>query len=230
MENNNKKEIINDKTSNSVKTQKISITIKKTDKNIRNSILSVTESNNLMLTEMYPNKNLEYEQYKNINELFAKYLKSPKNNIINILKTQKIRLSFLRIFEGREYNYESELTDNFDYYQSIVLYKECKYNQNVKQYKKCRLVIKENYLYLLNIYNNNKNIDFINPENSFLLKIEKDKKLDEQDKTNIKYKFDMTNPILCLNFNLITCIILINKMYLNEFTLLILAIFFYNRR
>ena len=166
MENNNKKEIINDKTSNSVKTQKISITIKKTDKNIRNSILSVTESNNLMLTEMYPNKNLEYEQYKNINELFAKYLKSPKNNIINILKTQKIRLSFLRIFEGREYNYESELTDNFDYYQSIVLYKECKYNQNVKQYKKCRLVIKENYLYLLNIYNNNKSIDFINPENS----------------------------------------------------------------
>ena len=173
---------------------------------------------------MDPNKNLEYEKYKNLNELFAKYIKSPKSNNINTLNTQKIRLSFSSIFKGREFNFESELTDNFDYYQTIVLYKEGKYNSNLKKYNKCRLVIKENYLYLLNIYNNNnKSIDFINPENSFLLKIEKDRTIDEQDKTNIKYNYDITNPILCLNFNLITCVLLINKMYLNEFTLLILG-------
>ena len=226
MENNNKKGNNKDKKPYSLKEQINGNPEKKTDiNNLSNSILSIKESNTLIGEELSQNKNQENIKEKNLYALIEKYLFSPKNNDFNTLnnKNNRLRLSLPTIIDKRENTFETELSDNFDYYQTIVLYKEGKFNNDIKRYKKCRLVIKENFLYLLKIYNNIKSLDYINPENSFLLKIERDKNIDKKDKADIKCNYDMTKPILCLNFNLITCALLINKIYLKEFTLLILG-------
>ena len=186
------------------------------------SIFSMTESNNLMLTEINENK----EKYNDgdLNELLRKYLNSPNNNDIN-LKNKDIHFSFSHIFKQRENIFECELYDNFSIYQTMAHFKEGEYNQNIKRYKECRLVLKDGYLYVLNIYNNRKKIinNFINPENSFLLQLEKNKNIHEEDKNFIKYDYELSQPLLCLNLNLISCILLINKMILNEFSIFILG-------
>ena len=196
---------------------------KKKDYNKDYSLLNITESNNLMHQEV-ENKIPEEKTY--INDLFAKYLKSPKINIDNF-KNNNIHLSFSKIFQEREYCFESELYKYFDNYQTLALYKEGEYSHNIKYYKECRLLIKEGYLYILN-YSNNRTMNIlsqnlINPDNSFLLRLEHDKTINEEDKKYIKFDYELSRPLSCLNLDLLTCKLLINKIYLNEFTILILG-------
>ena len=208
----------NKKNKNGFENIKPSNSIKKSNDDINgNSMLSISESNNLIYNEIRNNKQIEYEP-KILNEMLQKYF----NN--NFDKNSHLSLS--EILNEREYNFDSELYDIFNYYQTLAFYKEGNYCDNIKKYKECRLLLKENYLYVLNNYNNKRNkisINDINPENSFLLKLEKDKNINEQDKKYIKYDYDLSHPLLCLNFNLLSCILLINRKYSNEFSILILG-------
>lgn len=207
MENKNNKNVFtNNKEINSIK--------KSNDNNNGNSILSISETNNLMNEIRINNQN----ERKIRNEILEKYY--------NIYLDKNNNLSLSLILGEREYNFDSELYKNFNYYQTLAFYKEGNYCNNIKKYKECRLLIKENYFYILNNYNNKRNIissSCINPENSLLLKLEKDININEQDKKYIKYDFDLSNPLLCLNFNLLSCILLINRKYSNEFSILILG-------
>ncbi len=82
----------------------------------------------------------------------------------------------------------------------------------INEYKKCRLVVKEEgYIYVLNLNNRNNANFIVNPENSFIMRVEKDSNINEIDKQNIKYDYELSRPLLCLNLNLLTCILLINK-------------------
>ena len=207
--NNNKKGIENIKVSNSIK--------KSNDGNNGNSILSISESNNLMNNEIRNNKEKEYDE-PILNELLQRYFN------INLEKNSHHYLS--EILEERDDTFDSELYYNFNYYQTLAFYKEGNYCNNIQKYKECRLLIKENYLYILNNYNGKRDKisnKCINPENSLLLQLEKDNNINEQDKKYIKYDYELSQPLLCFNFNLLSCILLINRKDLNEFSILILG-------
>ena len=177
-----------------------------------------------MFAERNENKEKFYEGEGELNELLRKYLNIPNNNDIN-LKNKDFHPSLSKIFKEREFHFEVELYEKFDIYDTIALFKEGDYSQNIKKYKECRLIIKDGYLYALNIYKNRKNIskNIINPDNSFLLKLETNRNYNEKDKNYIKYDYELSRPLLCLNLNLVSCILLINKMILNEFTIKILG-------
>jgi len=64
---------------------------------------------------------------------------------------------------------------------------------------------------------------YINPENSFLDKLDSHNIIEKQEIKYAKYDYELSKPLLCLNLNLITCSLLINKKDLNEFTILILG-------
>lgn len=196
--------------------------------NLGYSMTSATEINNLMLTE----RNRKLGNKGVLNELFGHYLKIPKKNntdIINNLnninnnKNIKTKLSLSKIFRARKNSFEWELYDYFDFYQTIVYFKEGGYHPNINSYKKCRFVIKDQYLYILNIYDNNYNLVFTNPDDSFLIRIEKKEKPNNEHKIYLKFEYELSNPILCLNFDILTCNLILNKINDREFTLLILG-------
>ena len=55
------------------------------------------------------------------------------------------------------------------------------------------------------------------------MRLEKDNHIKERDKLNIKYNYELSRPLLCLNLHLLICILLINKIKNNEFAIIILG-------
>ena len=49
-------------------------------------MLSITESNNLMLNEANDNKEKDFNSHTTLNDLLKKYLNTPKNNNISLKK------------------------------------------------------------------------------------------------------------------------------------------------
>ena len=188
--------------------------------NTGDSMLSSNKLNNLTISELNEIKDKEYDKPGVLGDLLIKYTFSTiNNNNVNLNSPLLLK----KIFEEREYSFELELYEKCNYYQTIVYFKEGEFSNNINKYKKCRLIIKEEgHIYVLNLYNREENI-ILNPENSFILKLEKDKNLNENDKLNIKYSYELSRPLLCLNLHLLTCILLINKIKNNEFTILILG-------
>ena len=181
------------------------------------STTSISEGNNLI------SKGKEFDNLGSLNNLFSKYLKSQRN-IENRPQLNKESFPIRKIFKKREENFEIEMYFYFGIYQTKGFYKEGKYSPNINDYKSCRLLMKENYFYILNYYNKNRNTDiFINPENTFLDKLESQNIAEKDDLKYIKYDYELSRPLLCLNFNLLTCTLLINKKNSEEFTIMILG-------
>ena len=187
--------------------------------NPQSSIVSITEVNNLLNKE--DNKEKENESLNSLSKIFLNFNKNFDNNSI---KNNNKTLSLSKILEERQLDFEIEFYENFNIYQAQGFFKEGKHSKNINDYTPCRLIIKESYLYVLK--NNNRNNIFdvnINPEISFLDKLENLNIVDKNDTKYIKYDYELSRPLLCLNFDLLTCILLINKKYTNEFTILILG-------
>ena len=132
--------------------------------------------------------------------------------------------SLSNILHKKKDKFLNEFFDNFDIYNTDGFFKEGKYTKNINEYKPCRLLIKENYFYVLKNYDRTKMSNmYINPENSFLDKLGNHNIIEKKDIKYIKYDYELSNPFLCLDFNLLTCTLLLNKKNLNEFTILILG-------
>ena len=189
--------------------------------NPQSSMIFVTEINNLINKE--DNKEKEHEYNKTLNDFIQNFLKTQKETENENIKSNK-PLTLSKIFKMRDFSFENEFYNNFDIYQAQGFYKEGKSSLNIKDYNSCRLLIKENYLYILKNYNRNKlpNIH-INPENSFLDKLENHNIVNNEDIKFVKYDYELSKPLLCLNINMLTCSLIINKKILNEFTILILG-------
>ena len=185
--------------------------------NPQSSMVIITEINNLFNKDNNDSKEREYTINNKSKEILPYFLIFGKNEKDNT------PLSLKNIFRKREYSFELEFYNNFDIYQAEGFFKEGKFSQNIHDYIPCKLLIKENYLYILN-HNRNRifNIN-INPENSFLDKLEIHNIVNKEDAKYIKYDYDLSNPLLCLNFNLLTCSLLMNKKYADEFSILILG-------
>lgn len=184
------------------------------------SMVSIPEANNLINKEKDKQKN--YEFTGSLNNIFQIFLRPERTSEIDyIADNRPITLS--KILKEREYNFENEFYDNCDIFQTKGFYKEGKYSHNINDYKQCIILIKENYLYILkNKRNINANFE-INPENSFLDKLERHKIVQKEELDYIKYDYELSRPLLCLNFNLLTCKLLINKKDPYEFTIIILG-------
>ena len=189
--------------------------------NPQTSMLSVTEVNNLINNEN--NKEKEYKYTGQLRDLFLYVLKYKENNEMENINNN-IPISLPKIFKDRANFFECEFYKYNDIHQTEGYYKEGKYSSNIKDYKQCRLLIKENYLYILNKDNRNNIFNmYINPENSFLDKLETQSIVSKEEAKYIKYDYELSRPLLCLNFNLLTCSLIINKKYREEFTILILG-------
>jgi hypothetical protein len=123
---------------NKIKNEK---TAEENNPQISNIIMDTTENNNLINNS--ENKGIFYN-----------ILKYKKNPTLENTKNNK-PFSLLKVFHKRKDNFEAEFFDNFDIYQTEGFYREGKYTQNIIEYIPCRLLIKENYFYILK--NNNRN-------------------------------------------------------------------------
>ena len=184
------------------------------------SIVSVTEIN---LLNKDQNNEKEYEFTGSLNNIIHNFLKSQRDTEIE--NTNKNTPSSLdKIFKDREYDFECEFNKYYDIYKTVGFYKEGDYSQNINKYERCILLIKENYLYVIKNHNRNSIYNMnINPENSFLDKLENNNIIEKEEAKNIKYDYDLSKPLLCINFNLLTCTLLMNKKHSEEFTILILG-------
>ena len=114
-----------------------------------------------------------------------KYL-DEKKNIFNRENQNLIR--------RREIKYLKDFEEHFNISITEVLFKYGDYDKNINKYQKCILYLNNNYLYVL-----------------------KQSCLQQQDISNAlinfnkKEKIDLSFPLLCINFNLSSCILLINK-------------------
>ena len=186
------------------------------------SILTTNEINNLINKDN--NNSKEYVNYNPLGGILQTFLKFYDDSDSENTNT-KTPYSIQKIFKKREYTFVNEFYNNCDIHKAEGFYKEGKYSQNFKEYIPCRLLIKENYLYILRTNNRNQFFDFyINPENSFLDKLEGHNIVQKEEVKYIKYDYELSKPLLCLNLNLLTCKLLINKKYTNEFSILILGI------
>ena len=117
------------------------------------------------------------------------------------IKIEKEKMSMNKIFRSRNRTFVEELKRFHFTYSTSVEYKE-----NNSSFKKYTLLVSNSKLYLLDL---KKPKTRLNSEESLIEKITKsNKKLSEK---SIKEHYDISHPILSLNFDTITCKLLIDK-------------------
>jgi len=125
------------------------------------------------------------------------------------------------------------------YFKEVMEYKKRKYKKDYDTYmktivfhtkiiyeeKECILLLNKEFLYILKNekknnekveeqkktkYNNNNN-----PEQSLLYRLQNDEP-NNIDKNALKIDYELSHPLLCLNFNLLSCKLLLNKNNINN--------------
>ena len=142
---------------------------------------------NYLINQIY-----EKDSYNNGNTCY----KSISYN--NNQKTLKEIINLKDIYNQNEFDYN----ERNNLYHTSVIYEN----------KESNLLIKAEYLYILEIKANSKND---NPDLSLINQLEKEEK--ENDKINsLKKAYDISHPLICLNFNLLSCKLLLNKKDVNK--------------
>ena len=114
----------------------------------------------------------------------------------------------LSLMEKRQLKYLKDFDEFYNIFINEVLFKYGNYKENINEYKKSILILKENYLYVFELCAFNKQ------ENNTEFLVFKDILNNLTKKYSIiklLLNSDSSIPLLCLNFNLLTCILLINK-------------------
>ena len=122
----------------------------------------------------------------------------------NISDYKQILFKEIMLFKNREYLNEYERNHIVDL--TKIIYKD----------KECMLLLRNEYLYILEI---NKNINENeeqkdkstykkNPDLSLLLQIEEKETVKDE---SYKFIYNISHPLVCINFNLLSCKLLINK-------------------
>ena len=204
-------------------------------KNIINSKADTTISKEIKNTEKDDhkkdnnNKNINTDKDKNIEENIVeneiKNELSNDSNIINKINEHNFwvhddyqisnqntikNLSFneLLFFKDSLYEYQYTLMERNDTYRTKVLYNN----------KECNLLIVREYLYILKIeskINNEKGTNGNNPDLSLIYQLEKEEK-NEEIEEKLKNTYELCHPLICINFNLLSCKLLLNKNDINN--------------
>ena len=125
-----------------------------------------------------------------------------ENNISNY---KRILFKENLLFKNIEFEREYEKTTKTDLYKTNIIYKN----------KECILLLRYHYLYILEIKENknedqNKKNNKDNPDLSLLYQIQKKDTLTQLDE-EMKNMYDISHPLLCINFNLLSCKLLLNQ-------------------
>ena len=172
------------------------------------------------------NKNLSnIDNNNDFNKFEDKYINNEFINDINNLndfyddETDKIK----KILNSKEKTFENEYISKFSYiYTTTVYFKKDNYSKNKNNYIESILLLKKNKLYILK-KNSHIPKKFINPEESLLYDLRNFDILYLENYANLETDYDLSCPLLCINFNLLSCILLNNKIDKDEFEIMILG-------
>ena len=159
--------------------------------------------------------------------------KANMNNLFNfnhnLFKNSLFEKSFHeKMKEQKEIKFKKEYYDNFSIYTTNIFFKYGEYSNDINDYQKCVLLLRKPFLFVLNSNSTpitEQTIKFFNPDISLIDNIERKTKNDiKQNNYILKNRFNLSAPLLSLNFNLLSCILLINKkININEFQIMILG-------
>ena len=130
------------------------------------------------------------------------YRFSNRDNIRNM------SLNELLFFKDSLYEYQFALMERNETYRTKILYNKTE----------CNLLIVREYLYILKIEENinvkkEKNIN--NPDLSLIYQLEKEEK-NQEIEDNLKTTYELCHPLICINFNMLSCKLLLNKNDINN--------------
>ena len=193
------------------------ISIKK-DENFEESPLKEIDDGkkNIFLSknELLENKKEEEDYYNDtINYNYDFYFGFNERNILNY---KELYFREMMIYKEREFRKDYELMRGNGIFRTTVIYNE----------KECILLLNKKFLYILEFKSklkedmqnhdkedkNKKN----NPELSLLEQLQKEELINNSNNNNdnkniLKIDYDLSHPLLCLNFNLLSCKLLLNK-------------------
>ncbi len=115
----------------------------------------------------------------------------------------------LMFYKNIEYENKYEIYENDYIFQTKIIYKN----------KNCNLLLNKEYLYILEIKSHiekkkekkeKKINNEYNPDLSLIKKLKNNKYLSINEKT-LKKDYELSHPLVCLNFNLLSCKLLVNK-------------------
>lgn len=188
---------------------------------------NISELNNKIIDIYNIDTNLNFTDKKDKNKKMNVVLSHNNifSNNINLEKINFFRLSEI-IKENRDKKFKKEYYANFSTYSTNVLFKFGEYSCQQNNYQDCILLLRKPFLYVLNPNNSpitEEKIKFFNPDISLIHSIENDNKEINKNNYLLKNKFNLSSPLLSLNFNLLSCILLINKQDVNEFQIMTLG-------
>ena len=194
------------------------------DKNINNKIIIVKE-NDKSINSFEESKNKKLNSNIQINE---ENKKSEKNNLSNIyindtLKydeyfsfdnftyCKQVHFKEIMFYKNFEFEKQYETLKNTEIFHTSIVYKK----------KECILLLKNEYLYILEkktikekedskTSKNNEN----NPDIPLIKQLKKEGV--SKDESILKKQYDISHPLICLNFNLLSCKLLLNKNNMNN--------------
>jgi len=167
------------------------------------------------------------------NNLSKKVKKKLKRNIdINDESIEKIDINessscgLSEMLNRRDKKFIKEYEKIKITYTTNIFFKYGKFSDNILDYQNCTLLIRNHFLYVINPDTSaditDETIRFFNPDISLLSNLYTHEEL--QNNNNIlKNLYNISSPLLCLNFNLLSCILLKNKNNIREFQIMVLG-------
>jgi hypothetical protein len=127
--------------------------------------------------------------------------------------------------ENRDKKFEREY-DYCNIYTTNIYFKYGEYSSNISKYQESILLLRKQFLYILNqnaSIINEESIRYFNPDISIINYLEIN---DNKDKTKnnylLKNTYNLSSPLLSLNFDLLSCKLLVNKNN-KEFQIIVLG-------
>ena len=184
-------------------------------------------------------KEINFSKKNNINDNEYTPMGENSNRNIDNISPIKASVPINKNIDIDTYNYDmysSFDNNNIDYkaiyFKEIMMFKNIEFDKSYESYytneifttdiiykkKECILLIRKEFLYVLNkkprlkeeeIKKPKRNEN--NPDISLINQLQLDDSLKDIDKNNLKYNYDISYPLICLNFNLLSCKLLLNK-------------------
>ena len=161
---------------------------------------TIKEKDNYDNTKLNTEKN--YDEISSLSNFYFKHESSLNNKKNNFYREQ------IMLMEKRKSKYLKDYDEIYSIFITEVWFKNGKYEANIKKYKKCLLLLKPNFLFVLNqsSFIEQKNVEKTSNQKNLLINLEK-----KLNTTFLQRRYNLSYPLLSLNFNLLSCILLINR-------------------
>ena len=130
------------------------------------------------------------------------------SNENNDIDDKGINFKEIMMFKNIEFDKNYELNNKTEIFTTNIIYKN----------KECILLLRKEFLYILKKKPKLKKEEIKNPKNnennpdlSIIYQLQMNDSLKDIDKNNLKYNYDISTPLISLNFNLLSCKFLLNK-------------------